>query len=94
MSKTSSLRVPSYCRHKPTDQAVVTINGRDIYLGKWNSTASKNEYGCILESLKVVRELYGRNIANEFGPLALKAVRQRMVDNPFSQFQNPSTRID
>ena len=57
MSKTSSLRVPSYRRHKPTDQAVVTINGRDIYLGKWNSTASKDEYGCILESLKFVREL-------------------------------------
>jgi hypothetical protein len=44
MSKTSSLRVLSYRRHKPTDQAVVTINGRDIYLGKWNSAASKDQY--------------------------------------------------
>ena len=44
MPKTSSLRVPSYRRHKPTNQAVVTINGQDIYLGKWNTAASKAEY--------------------------------------------------
>jgi len=106
---------------------VVTINGRDRYLGNWNSAASKaeydriiteflansrrlqsdanqtvvevlnayrkfaenyyrkdgrvtSEYGCIVGALKIVRELYGRKIANDFGPLALKAVRQRMVD--------------
>ena len=44
MPKTSTLRVPSYRRHKPTNQAVVTINGQDIYLGKWNTGASKAEY--------------------------------------------------
>jgi len=132
MPKTSTLRVPSYRRHKPTGQAVVTINGQDIYLGKWNTAASKaeydrliaeflangrqlrsdientvveiinayrkfaeryyrkngevtREYGCIKEALKIVRELYGRTTANEFGPLALKAVRQRMVDNGWSR---------
>ena len=132
MPKPATPRVPSYRRHKPTGQAVVTINGRDIYLGKWNSAASKDEYdrliaeflangrrlqsdadatvvevlnayrkfaenyyrkdgrvtseyGCILESLKIVRELYGRKIANDFGPLALKAVRQRMVDKGWSR---------
>jgi hypothetical protein len=37
-------RVPSYRRHKPTGQAVVTLNGRDIYLGKFNSTVSRAEY--------------------------------------------------
>ena len=44
MPKSSSSRVPSYRRHKPTNQAVVTINGQDIYLGKWNTAASKAEY--------------------------------------------------
>lgn len=44
MPKTSTLRVPSDRRHKPTGQAVVAINGRDLYLGKWNSTASRAEY--------------------------------------------------
>lgn len=132
MPKSSTPRVPSYRRHKPTGQAVVTIAGRDIYLGKWNSSASRaeydrlvaeflangrqlrdevdttvvevinayrkfaeqyyrkngevtREYGCIKEALKIVRELYGRKLADDFGPLALKAVRQRMVDNGWSR---------
>lgn len=132
MPTSATSRVPSYRRHKPTNQAVVTINGQDIYLGKWNTTASKAEYdrliaeflangrrlrneiestvvevinayrkfaqryyrknggvtrefGCIKEALKIVRELYGRTNANEFGPLALKAVRQRMIDNGWSR---------
>jgi len=32
-----SLRTPSYRRHKPTGQAVVTIHGRDFYLGRFGS---------------------------------------------------------
>jgi len=127
MPKTPTLRVLSYRRHKPTGQAVVTISGQDIYLGKWSTAASRaeydrliaeflangrrlqsdadgnvvevlngyrkfaedyyrkdgrvtSEYAGIREALKIVRELYGRTIANEFGPLALKAVRQRMIE--------------
>ena len=44
-----------------------------------------SEYGGIKEALKLVRELYGRTTANEFGPLALKAVRQRMIDKGWSR---------
>ena len=40
----SAPRVPSYRRHKPSGQAVVTLNGRDIYLGKWDTKASRTEY--------------------------------------------------
>ena len=36
-------RIPSYRRHKPSGQAVVTLNGRDFYLGKWNTKASRAE---------------------------------------------------
>jgi integrase len=36
-------------------------------------------------SLKPIRELYGSTLACEFGPLALKAVRQRMVDAGLSR---------
>jgi hypothetical protein len=43
-------RVPSYRRHKPTGQAVVTLNGKDIYLGRWNISASKAEYNRLLGS--------------------------------------------
>ena len=37
-------KVPSYRRHKPTGQAVVTLNGRDIYLGRHGTQASRREY--------------------------------------------------
>jgi integrase len=37
-------RNPKYRRHKATDQAVVTLSGRDFYLGPWKSAASKAEY--------------------------------------------------
>ena len=39
-----SLRLPKYRHHKAKNLAVVSIAGRDIYLGKYNSSASKQEY--------------------------------------------------
>lgn len=132
MPRKPSCHVPSYRHHKPTNQAVVTLDGRDFYLGKWNSPESQaeynrlisewtaggrrlpchhdltvvelvagyiefshgyyrkngkltREYGHVLEILKTVKELYGTKNANEFGPLALKAVRQRMIDRGLSR---------
>jgi len=32
-----SVRTPSYRRHKATGQSVVTLNGKDVYLGKYNT---------------------------------------------------------
>ncbi len=43
-AETPTLRVPSCRGHKPTGQAVVAINGTDLYLGKWNTAASSAEY--------------------------------------------------
>jgi len=37
-------RVPSYRHHKATGRAVVTINGRDHYLGPYNSPESRERY--------------------------------------------------
>ena len=37
-------KLPSYRRHKATGQAVVTLGGRDVYLGLWKSAESKSEY--------------------------------------------------
>jgi len=44
MLKSVVSKVPSYRRHKPTGQAVVTLSGKDHYLGKWNTAASRAEY--------------------------------------------------
>jgi hypothetical protein len=43
-----ALHVPKYRRHKPTGQGVVTLNGKDHYLGKWKSAASKAEYNRLI----------------------------------------------
>ncbi|MCC6492158.1 MAG: site-specific integrase [Pirellulales bacterium] len=39
-----SQAVPKYQKHRASGQAVVTINGRDYYLGPHGATASKVEY--------------------------------------------------
>ena len=49
----------------------------------------------IRQSLRPVREVYGHSIAKEFGPLALKAVRQRMIESGLcrSVINNRADRI-
>jgi hypothetical protein len=37
-------RVPSYCRHRASGQAVVTLSGQDFYLGPYGTQVSKREY--------------------------------------------------
>ena len=130
-STANQKRVPSYRRHKPSGQAVVTLGGRDIYLGKWNTKASQAEYDRLIGEwlvagrsspwlpavgtsisvaelilaywrhaqgyyvkdgkptdwqdhvrlmLRILRQSYGHTRAVDFGPLALRAVRQKLID--------------
>jgi integrase len=51
---------PKYRHHKPSDRAVVTLNGVDHYLGPWRSKASKVEYD----------RLIGEWLANGRRPIA------------------------
>src|SRR5262245_8876586 len=56
----SSKRVPTYRHHKPSGQAVVTLDGHDHYLGKHGTEASKKEYDrLIAEWLASGRRLPG-----------------------------------
>ncbi|MGI9429906.1 MAG: tyrosine-type recombinase/integrase [Bythopirellula sp.] len=134
MSNASSFRTPKYRRHKAKGLALVTLNGRDIYLGKYGSAESKRkyrqlvaeylqrggaspltqpeeitvievmaaytkhaknyyrkdgkptrEYGMIVEVCRAIRPLYGKALAVDFGPLALKSVRQSLVIAGFAR---------
>jgi integrase len=127
----NSIHVPAYRLHKPSGQAVVTVGGRTIYLGKHRTAASRQAYNrtvaefmaaggraspragpapdfcvteliaaywrwacgyyvkdgratseltCIKIALRHLRALYGDTIAAAFSPLALKAIRQSMLD--------------
>jgi len=123
-----SLRTPSYRLHKPSGQAVVTIDGHDFYLGRWNTPQSRAEYDRLIAewlsngrrlpsdqadlgertiteiilafdkyaeqrypvsgrelenfrlALQPLRDLYGPSPVRNFGPKALKAVQQRMLE--------------
>jgi hypothetical protein len=41
-------RLPKYRRYKPKDLAVVRIDGRDIYLGRYDSPESHEKYRRVL----------------------------------------------
>jgi len=127
--------LPSYRRHRASGQAVVTLGGKDIYLGKYNTVKSRAEYNRLIAewtahggtlpqtlssdltvaellaaffqhaqryyvkpdgtpsseqggfrlAIRRVLGLYGRTRAVEFGPLAMKAVRQSMIDDDLSR---------
>jgi integrase len=117
--------IPKYRKHRATGQAVVTIAGKDHYLGPHGTKASQLEYDrriaewiasgrpttvatqsdltiaelCLRykrhaenyyshggtvhnigTACRTLRLRYGKTLASEFGPLALKAVRQQFVD--------------
>ena len=44
MPRTTDSFVPKYRRHKASGTAIVTIQGKDHYLGPWKSKASHVEY--------------------------------------------------
>ncbi len=37
-------RTPSYRHHKNSRQAIITLNGRDFYLGRHGTAASREKY--------------------------------------------------
>jgi integrase len=117
---------PEYQLHKGTGQARVWINGKDHYLGPYNSPASYARYEELISewfaksgnagsadllvedlalryqafadrhyrkdgeptseaynirlALRYVVEAYGEGMARDFGPRALKTVRQKMIE--------------
>ena len=50
LSEPAPRRVPSYRHHKPTGQAVVTVDGHDIYLGKYRTNESRAEYDRLIDA--------------------------------------------
>lgn len=63
MLSTSNARVPSYCKHKATRQAVVRINGKDHYLGRYGTEASKRRYDRLINEWLA----HGRQLPNSDG---------------------------
>ena len=144
MSGSARTKTPSYRRHKPTDQAIVSLSGKIFYLGPYGTEASKKKYDrliaewlangrrlpsageqgltvgelvlrfwdfahgyyvkdgeptkeipCIRLAVRPMNDLYAETPVSEFGPLALKTVRERMIarDNSRKVINNYIGRI-
>jgi hypothetical protein len=52
-----SRKLPSLRHHKASGQAVVTLSGRDCYLGSWNSAESRVEYERVMGEWLVSRRV-------------------------------------
>src|SRR5262245_26896278 len=44
MPRIADTEVPSYRRHKQSGQAIVTLSGKDILLGKYGTRESRDKY--------------------------------------------------
>lgn len=42
-------KLPAYRLHKSSNQAVVTLNGRDVYLGRYNSSESQERFKRVIQ---------------------------------------------
>lgn len=134
-------KVPAYCHHKASGQAVVRVDGQDRYLGPYGSDDSYQKYERLIAewrgnrqtenvkrqrtavhrkfdltvsqvlyhyrdfarsyyvkdgkptqeladmkyALRPLRKLYGQMLIRDFGPLALAAVQQSMIDDDLSR---------
>ncbi len=58
------------------------LDARKVYVKDGRPTG---EQAALKAALKPVKELYGRQLAAEFGPLALEAVRNKMVANGWAR---------
>lgn len=126
-------RTPAYCLHKSSGRAYVTLNGKPIYLGDFDSPESKDKYAQVIgewiargrcpaiiapvdpmngttvselavqfwrhcqayyrkadgsatsevdnfrQAIRPLRAMYGNRPAVEFGPLAMKSLRETLM---------------
>ena len=76
MPNARHLRVPSYRHHRPSGQAVVTLDGRDFYLGPWNSHASKDNYDRLIDATETFQhqiDISGLMLILRRGPAAKRS---------------------
>ena len=76
-------RPPSYRLHKPTGQAVVTLNGRDHYLGLHGTTESRVRYRRMLAEYLASDGAHGAGTRKR--PLTVKQLLKTYLDHLLSK---------
>src|SRR5438128_827717 len=70
-------RRPLTCGTGPTGETGPTVNDVILAYDQFaEAYYQAGPLGCVRDALKIVKALYGRTLAAEFGPKKLKAVRQ------------------
>ena len=73
--------VPSYSPHKPSGRAVVDIKGQWIYLGKYGSDESRENYACVVADLLAGRPILPPATSNHTVQAEAPTVRMRELAN-------------
>ena len=64
----------------PSKRSVLVVDLMAAYLTKVESELSKKEFENICYSFRPLRKLFGHTLVDQFGPKALKQIRQTMID--------------
>jgi integrase len=80
-------------RQFPADHQGLDLTVNELILAYWRHVenyyvkdgAPTSEVSTMRYALRFVKQLYGHTAAKEFGPLALKAVREAMVEHPVTR---------
>jgi hypothetical protein len=83
--ETNGRRLPQATGPTASDLSI-----HELILAHWEWAVAyhgwgKRGGGCLKDALRVVKEVYGHTAAKEYGPLALKACRQRMIVQGWSR---------
>ena len=65
------VRTPSYRHHKPSGQAVVTLSGKDHYLGRFGSPESREAYDRLLAEWLTNRRRPAQSASDPIGSMPL-----------------------
>ena len=86
--------VPRYRRHKRSDQAIVTLNGHDIYLGPYGTKASKLEYDRVITQWMAAGRRHVPNQAQtELSILALCLAYLEFAEGYYVKNGKPTSRL-
>jgi hypothetical protein len=66
-------KLPAYRKHRATGQAVVTLSGRDFYLGHFGTATSKAEYDRRVGEWKAAGDLTSTRSARRLLVLAMQS---------------------
>jgi hypothetical protein len=79
---------PSYRHHKPTGQGVVTLNGKDIYLGKYGTPESQQAYDRVVAEWLVSGRQLTRTAKTDVG-LTVSEVAAAFLRHAESHYVGP-----